>query len=70
MDKLIRTLRVKDGNADQLTLYEFDVRTSGAFGTRHSKRWELDSGERVERVDEYMFKIVDTGEILSVLKDD
>jgi hypothetical protein len=71
LEKLVKTIRVTDGNADELRLYEFEVRPRmfGVIPMRRVKRWALDTGEAVECLGERTFKVIKTGEILSILLD-
>ena len=68
MNDVLRAIRVRDANGDELTLYEY--RDSANYLTRlklnrnGSTRLVLDTGEEVERVDERNFVIVATGERL------
>ena len=68
MEKLIRTIPVRDANGTQLTLFEFQqsVQRRGMFGLRFTakrRRMQLDTGEAVDYVNETTFKLA-TGEKL------
>ena len=68
MEKLIRTIPVRDANGTQLTLFEFHQRIErrGLFGLRFAskrRRLQLDTGEAVDYIDENSFKLA-TGEML------
>ena len=71
MEKLVQTIRVTDGNVDELSLYEFELRTRmfGLIPMRRVRRWALDTGEAVERMGKRTFRVVRTGEILSLRMD-
>jgi hypothetical protein len=68
LEKLIRTIPVRDANGTRLTLFEFrhPARLWGKFGVRFiskRRRMQLDTGEAVEYVDENTFKLA-SGETL------
>jgi hypothetical protein len=68
LEKLIRTIPVRDANGTRLTLFEFQQRLPrrGIFGLRFKvtqRRMQLDTGEAVDHVDENTFKLA-TGETL------
>ena len=68
MEKLVRTIPVRDANGTLLTLFEFQQRLPrrGIFGLRFTakqRRMQLDTGEAVDYVDENTFKLA-TGETL------
>lgn len=70
MDNVIRTILVRDGNGDELTLYEYEGSgpyrtTMGLGGGRAPTRLALDTGEEARRVDEDNFVLVATGERLT-----
>ena len=68
LDNVIRAIRVRDANGDELTLYEYEQPTSYlvmmGLNRGPAKRLALDTGEAAERVDEDTFVIVATGERL------
>lgn len=51
MEKLVQTIRVKDGNADDVTVYEFEMQTRkfGLMPVRRARRWALDTAEAPRR---------------------
>ena len=68
MDDVVRAVRVRDANGDELTLYEY--RPAGSYLTMALNRgaptrFALDTGEEAQRVDEDTFAIVATGERLT-----
>ena len=68
MDDVIRAIRVRDANGDEVTLYEY--RPAGSYLTMAlnrgaSTRLALDTGEEVERINDDTFAIVATGERLT-----
>lgn len=67
MEKLFRTIAVRDANGTRLTLFEFHQRAErGIFGLRFGatrRRLQLDTGEAVDYIDESRFKLA-TGELL------
>ena len=68
MEKLVRTIPVRDANGTRLTLFEFQHRIPrrGIFGLRFTaatRRMQLDTGEAVDYIDEITFKL-GTGETL------
>ena len=73
MDNVIRAIPVRDGHGDELTLYEYQP--SAPFLTMMSlnrggtaRRWVLDSGEEVRKVDDDQYEIVATGERLTRIR--
>ena len=68
MDNVIRAIRVKDANGDELTLYEYEQAASYlimmGLNRVPATRLALDTGEETERVDDDTFVIVATGERL------
>lgn len=68
MDNVIRAIRVRDANGDELTLYEYERSASSlvrmALNRASPTRLALDTGEEAERVDDDTFVIVATGEKL------
>ena len=70
LDNVIRAIPVRDGNGDELILYEYQqsvppltmISLDRAGGT---KRLALDTGEAVRRIDDDNFVIVATGERLT-----
>ena len=73
MEKLIRTIPVRDANGTRLTLFEFhaSARRRGVLGLLRFKakrrRMQLDTGEAVDYVDEDNFKL-SNGELLRRIK--
>ena len=68
MDNVIRAIRVRDANGDDLTLYEYEQPASHlitALSRVAATRLVLDTGEEAERVDEDTFVLVATGEQLT-----
>jgi len=68
LEKLVRTIPVRDANGTRLTLFEFQevVPRRGIFGLRFTakhRRMQLDTGEAVDYVDENTFKLAN-GEML------
>jgi len=68
LEKLIRTIPVRDANGTRLTLFEFQQRIPrrGIFGLRFTakrRRMQLDTGEAADYIDESTFKLA-TGETL------
>ena len=69
MEKLIRTIPVRDANGTRLTLFEFHTptRRRGVLGLLRfdakQRRMQLDTGEAVDYVDENNFKLAN-GELL------
>ena len=68
MEKLIRTIPVRDANGTRLTLFEFQrcVPRRGIFGLRFTsrrRRMQLDTGEAVDYVNETSFRLAN-GELL------
>ena len=73
MDNVIRAIPVRDGHGDELTLYEYQqfvpyLVMMGLNRAGGTKRWVLDSGEDVKRLDDDHFVIVATGERLTRIK--
>jgi len=71
LDDVIRAIRVRDANGDELTLYEY--RQVGSYLTMALNRGaptrlELDSGEETARIDDDTFVIVATGERLTRIR--
>jgi hypothetical protein len=69
MDNLIKAIPVKDRNGDEMVLYEYQqfephLTMSGLDRRAGAKRFALDTGELVRRIDEDTFEIVATGEAL------
>lgn len=66
MGRLVRTIRVRDENGDDISIYEREyLDRVPILGLRRKLfRLELDSGEHVERIDESTYAIVETGERL------
>lgn len=60
----VRSIRVEDANGDQLIVYEFQDRRLFFWRVR---RFELDTGERVEVLDAQTLVVAATGEKLSRL---
>lgn len=58
----MRSIQVEDANGDQLIVYEFENRR---FFFWKSHRFELDTGESVQPVDDDTLIVVSTGELLS-----
>lgn len=58
----VRSIRVEDANGDQLIVYEFQDRRLFFWKVR---RFELDTGERVEVLDGQTLVVAATGEKLS-----
>ncbi len=73
MEKLTRTIPVRDANGTRLTLFEFQTSTRrrGVFGllrfNSKQRRMQLDTGEAVDYVDENNFKLAN-GELLHRIK--
>ncbi|HEY0164900.1 MAG TPA: hypothetical protein VGB39_05960 [Sphingomicrobium sp.] len=68
MEKLIRTIPVRDANGTRLTLFEFQKRVPrrGIFGLRFTskrRRMQLDTGEAVDYLNESSFRLPN-GELL------
>lgn len=73
MDNVIRAIPVRDGHGDELTLYEYQQFVSylvmrGLGRAGGARRWVLDSGEEVKRIDDDHFVIVATGERLTRIR--
>jgi hypothetical protein len=64
--RLVRTVRVRDGNGDQICIYECEYFERVPILGLHRKlfRLELDSGEQVEQIDDSTYAVVQTGERL------
>jgi hypothetical protein len=58
----VREIAVRDGNGDQLTVFEFRDRRF----IRKVKRWKLDNGETVEAIDADTFQLA-CGERLTLV---
>jgi len=73
LEKLIRTIPVRDANGTRLTLFEFQTaaRRRGVLGllrlAAKRRRMQLDTGEAVDYVDENNFKLAN-GELLHRIK--
>jgi hypothetical protein len=68
LDDVIRAIRVRDANGDELTLYEY--RQAGSYLTMALNRgaptrMALDTGEEAKQINEDSFVIVATGERLT-----
>ena len=73
MDNVIRTIPVRDGHGDELTLYEYQqfvpyLVMMGINRAAGARRWVLDSGEDVMRIDDDNFMIAATGERLTRIR--
>ena len=72
MDNVIRAIPVRDGHGDELTLYEYQqfepYLVMTGLGRGVARRWVLDSGEDVKRIDDDHFEIVANGERLTRIK--
>lgn len=69
MEQVVETIRVTDANGDELTVFEYQefVTHLASFELRRNpgrKRFVLDTGEILTRVDEDTFLIPATGERL------
>jgi hypothetical protein len=64
--RLVRTIRVRDQNGDEISIYEREyLDRVPILGLRRKLfRLELDSGEQVERIDDSTYAVVETGERL------
>jgi hypothetical protein len=62
--RYVRSILVEDASGAQFILYEFEVRAPimGIFGA--ATRFELETGEQAEIVDENTFAVIATGERL------
>jgi hypothetical protein len=74
LEKLVRTIPVRDANGTRLTLFEFQqtVPRRAMFGLRitaKQRRMQLDTGEVVEYIDENTF-MLPTGETLQRIETD
>jgi hypothetical protein len=69
LDDVIRVIRVRDANGDELTLYEFQQPASYlvmmGLNRLPATRLALDTGEEAQRLDDDTFTIVATGERLT-----
>jgi hypothetical protein len=69
LDDVIRAIRVRDANGDELTLYEYQQSASYlvmmGLNRVPATRLALDTGEEAERVDDDTFTILATGEKLT-----
>jgi hypothetical protein len=69
LDNVIRAIRVRDANGDELILYEYELRQQSnlitmGLGAR-ATRLTLDTGEEAKRVDDKHFVLVASGERLT-----
>jgi hypothetical protein len=62
--KYVRSILVEDASGAQFNLYEFLDRRPVLGLARKARRYELETGEAAEPVDDDMFAIVATGERL------
>jgi hypothetical protein len=60
----MRSILVEDASGAQFILYEFVDRGPIMSLFREEKRFQLDTGELAERVDENTFAVISTGERL------
>ncbi len=69
MDNVIRAIRVKDANGDELALYEYQQPASYlvmmGLNRAPATRLALDTGEEAERIDDDTFVLIATGEQLT-----
>jgi hypothetical protein len=69
LDDVVRAIRVRDANGDELTLYEYRQGPAGfkilGLNRTGATRLALDTGEEVKRLDDDSFAIVATGEKLT-----
>ena len=65
MGSHFKTIPVRDGNGDQLLVYEFRDTRSLLGLLSKARRLELCTGEAVEMVDRNSFIVVTTGERLT-----
>ena len=69
MDNVIRAIRVRDANGDELILFEFEQRQQSNLVTMRlgarATRLALDTGEEAKRVDDDHFVLVASGERLT-----
>jgi len=69
LDDVVRAIRVRDANGDELTLFEYRPPTSYrkllTLNRNGTNRLALDTGEAVEQVNDGTFVIVATGEQLT-----
>jgi hypothetical protein len=69
LDNVIRAIRVRDANGDELTLYEYDQEASYLITMGLSRasatRLALDTGEEATRIDDDTFELVTSGEHLT-----
>jgi len=75
LEKLIRTIPVRDANGTQLTLFEFQQRIERRriFGLRFTskrRRLQLDTGEAVDYVDENTFELTSGEKLRRIEADD
>ena len=73
MDNVIRAIPVRDGNGDELTLYEYQqvgshLATTSPERPGGTKRLALDTGEAVRCIDDDNFAIAATGEKLTRIR--
>ena len=66
---MVKAIRVRDANGDELTLYEYRQGASYfkvlGLNRNNGTRLALDTGEEVTRIDDHTFAIVATGEKLT-----
>lgn len=73
MEILIRTHRASRPGRTEVVVYEFcqmvdhSPRRNGTDWLPGPKRFVLQSGEALRRIDDYTFQIIDTGEIVRTL---
>jgi hypothetical protein len=69
LDNVIRAIRVRDANGDELTLYEYEQAASYLITMGLSRtpatRLALDTGEEATRLDEDKFELITSGEQLT-----
>ena len=70
MDNVIRAIRVRDANGDELMLYEYEQPAPpylGIVGLSRpgATRLALDTGEEATRIDDDTFVLVERGETLT-----
>jgi hypothetical protein len=68
LDNVIRAIRVRDANGDELTLYEYEQAQPAlaimSLNRGQATRLALDTGEEARRVDDGNFVLVASGERL------
>ena len=66
MDNVIRAIRVRDANGDELILYEYELMQPIVMGPEQGQttRLALDTGEEAMRLDDGSFFLVTSGERL------